>query len=179
MRTGLVPAFAALVLACALTPGSSALAQAAADRSRPSEPDRTVLQADTTGNAAPQSGAIPFKRDDEGGIGTGAAAGTAACLLLLGVWGTIQVRNKGQHSAGAAAGPWPGWWPLLGRAGARRERTLRVLETAALSPQVRLHVVTWRGKEYLVASSTSGARILDRGTTVSEPEPAVPAGEAE
>jgi hypothetical protein len=177
VRPYLLSGVAAVFLCFALMPPSIAFAQVADDRSS-AEPDRPAQAAGSNGITAPQAAPIPFKKDDQGGIGTGAAAGTAACLLLLGVWGTIQIRSKGGR------GPGPGQWPALlmlrGRGAAQRERSLRVLETAALSAQVRLHVVRWRGKDLLIASWASGAQILDPDTAPPVPDPAgVPVRESE
>lgn len=105
---------------------------------------------------------LPLKRDvDEGaGIGVEAATLTAGGLLMLGVWAAARFRRRQLGAAGRAA---PASLPWLGQLLAGRERrTLRVIETAPLTSQVRLHVVAWQGTEYLVSSSPGAVSVLDK-----------------
>lgn len=112
---------------------------------------------------------LPLKRDDDQqGIGAQGVALTAGGILLLAVWLAAQLRRRTTGGAAAKA---------RGRAGVPWLRrlvaapgALRVLETAALTSQVRMHVVAWHGREYLVSTSADAVRIVDR----RDPPPAAP-----
>jgi hypothetical protein len=102
---------------------------------------------------------LPFKRDEAGGIGAGTAVATAGLLLLLGIWAAAQ--HRARQGQGGKTGRRIGF-PWLERfATPTRERSLRVLESVPLTSQARVHVVAWRGKEYLVSTSAETVCVLD------------------
>lgn len=124
-------------------------------------------------NSAISERSIPFKRDEGAGIGAGMATGTAACLLLLGVWVALQFRAR--QGQGGSRGkrlqlPWLQWF-----GSPAGERSLRVVESASLTAQARLHVVEWRGKEYLISTSADVVRILDSAASTTGGTSAEPA----
>jgi hypothetical protein len=101
---------------------------------------------------------LRFKRDDAGEIGTSAAVATAVCLLLLAVWVGVQVKAKRGRGVKFRS-------PLRFlrfASSVSGERSLHVLESAPLTAHVRLHVVNWRGKEYLISTAAETVRVLDR-----------------
>ncbi|MFL6676164.1 MAG: flagellar biosynthetic protein FliO [Massilia sp.] len=107
---------------------------------------------------------LRFKRDDAGDIGTSAAVATAVCLLLLAVWVAVQVKAK--RGQGAKFN-----FPLRFlrlASSVSGERSLRVLESAPLTAHVRLHVVNWRGKEFLISTAAETVRVLDRAESASD-----------
>jgi hypothetical protein len=114
---------------------------------------------------------VPLRRDaDSEGVGTGTAALAAACVLLAGVWAAAQYRRRQRgavaHKPGAVSFPWLG--RLLPDVSGRQ---LRVVETASLTSQARLHVVAWQGQEYLVSTALDKVCILDRREVRPQGEP--------
>lgn len=134
------------------------------------EPPRAAV----TVNGGPGIEGVPFKRDDSGEIGTSAAVATAVCLLLLAAWVAVQVRAKrGQSTKLNISLRLPGL-PVSRPA----ERSLRVLESASLTSSVRLHIVNWRGKEYLISTAADTVQVMDTadgasGAQAGKVEPAV------
>lgn len=126
--------------------------------------DAPVVRSGSGGVATAQSGfapSLPLKRDtDSDTVGGRSAALAAACILLIAVWAAVQYRRRQRDVPGIGRAPALPWLGLLLPDSQARE--LRVVETAALAPHARLHVVAWRGREYLVSTAPGHVRVLDR-----------------
>lgn len=156
MRVGL--ALAIHVSAGMLVPVAAAEAGAAARTD--GQPVRPV--ASNAASAQPGfAPGLPLRREsDSDVVGPRSATLAAAGILLIAVWVTVQYRRRQRGVSGrlrAPALPWLGH--LLPEAQARQ---LRVVETASLTPHARLHVVAWKGREYLVSTTPGHVRVLDR-----------------
>jgi hypothetical protein len=105
--------------------------------------------------------ALPLRRDaDDAVVGPRSAALAAAGVLLLAGWVAVQYRRRQRGVPRKAGGPgWPWLGHLLPDA---QERQLRVVETASLTSHASVHVVAWKGREYLVATGPDHVRVLDR-----------------
>jgi hypothetical protein len=126
--------------------------------------DTLAVRAGSDDGAPRQSGfapGLPLKRDAaDDVVGPGRAALAAGGILLIAVWAAVQYRKRQRgvaRKAGPLAFPWLGH--LLPDAQARQ---LSVVETATLAPHAKLHVVTWKGREYLVSTAPDHVRVLDR-----------------
>ena len=110
---------------------------------------------------------LPLRREsDSDAVGPRNATLAAAGILFIAVWATVQYRRRQRGVPGrlrAPALPWLGH--LLPDAQARH---LRVVETASLTPHARLHVVVWKGREYLVSTAPDHVRVLDRREVPAE-----------
>jgi hypothetical protein len=156
MRVGL--ALAIHVSAGMLAPVAAAEPAAAA------RVDGRPARSEAAGTASAQPGiapGLPLRREsDSDVVGPRRATLAAAGILLIAVWVTVQYRRRQQGVSGrprASALPWLGH--LLPEAQARH---LRVVETASLTPHAKLHVVAWKGREYLVSTAPDHVRVLDR-----------------
>lgn len=137
-------------------------ANAQASASKPFVEQTSAQQSHDGKSESPASGArdIPFKRDEGGGIGAGTAAATAACLLLLGIWVSLQMRSRQAQGNTPHKRLRMAWLGRFVRPAG--ERSLLVLESAPLTAHARLHVVAWGGKQYLIATSAETVHVLDR-----------------
>jgi hypothetical protein len=110
---------------------------------------------------------LPLRREaGDDGVGPSAAALAALAVLMVGVWAAVQYRRR-QRGNGRTRGAAP--MPWLGRLFPDAQgRELRVLEAASLGSHARLHVVAWRGREYLVSSALDQVRVLDRRDAPAE-----------
>lgn len=104
---------------------------------------------------------LPLRREsDSDVIGPRRATLAAAGILLIAVWATVQYRRRQGGVSGRPRNPGLPWLGhLLPEAQARH---LRVVETASLTPHAKLHVVAWKGREYLVSTAPDHVRVLDR-----------------
>jgi hypothetical protein len=104
---------------------------------------------------------LPLRREsDSDAVGPRNATLAAASILLIAVWVTVQYRRRQRGMSGGLRAPGLPWLGhLLSDA---QPRHLRVVETTSLTPHARLHVVAWKGREYLVSSGPGHVRVLDR-----------------
>jgi len=137
---------------------------AAAEPSAPAHVDRDLTHsaAVDAASAPPRfAPGLPLRREsDSDAVGPGDATLAAAGILLIAVSVTVQYRRR---QRGVPGRPWLGH--LLPDA---QGRHLRVVETASLTPHARLHVVEWKGREYLVSTAPDHVRVLDRREVPAE-----------
>jgi hypothetical protein len=143
---------------------------AAAEPSAPAHVDRDLTHsaAVDAASAPPRfAPGLPLRREsDSDAVGPRNATLAAAGILLIAVWVTVQYRRRQRGVPGRLRAPaWPWLGHLLPDAQARH---LRVVETASLTPHARLHVVEWKGREYLVSTAPDHVRVLDRREVPAE-----------
>lgn len=145
----------------------------AAEPDAPTRAEPRAARGDSSDTVAAQPGfapGLPLKRDTDGDVvGARSAALAAAGILFISVWVAVQYRKRQRdlpRKVGARAFPWLGH--LLPDAQARH---LRVVETATLTPHARLHVVAWKGREYLVSTAPDHVRVLDRREVPADQPP--------
>jgi len=97
--------------------------------------------------ATTASAAIPFKPAEDTSLPTGSQWGLALvlCAVALGAALYLLHRRGGKAFIG---------WKLAG------DNLLNLVESRALSPQVQLHVVRYRGRQLLLSVSNAGTQCL-------------------
>ena len=104
---------------------------------------------------------LPLKREADGdALGPRSATLAATGILLVAVWVAVQYRRRQRGVARKGRAPALPWLGQLFPD--TQARQLRVVESTSLTPHARLHVVVWKGREYLVSTAPDHVRVLDR-----------------
>lgn len=110
----------------------------------------------STTAATTQSVPLPFRRaDDEPAFPLGGAVFLLA-LLAIAAWTWWTARRRGFAPLRPAV--LGRWRPAPGAA--RAGDAIRVVDSARVDGDVRLHVVEWRQRRYLIAFSATGAPVV-------------------
>ncbi len=131
-----------------------------------------ILTGDSaTAASSPVAPPLTFRHDETGPVFP--VGGAVLLLALLGVaawtwWATRRRRSGAAGRFGLAT-----WALASGPAGGNG--SIRVVESARLDGVTRLHVVEWRQRRYLLATSgTSAPQVLDRDDSVEPPVTSAP-----
>ncbi|SHN17881.1 hypothetical protein SAMN05192549_105182 [Duganella sacchari] len=114
---------------------------------------------------APLPATLPFRRDPDTASTAPGLAGSALAVLAVAAALALTWRaRKTRMRLPAPATPgWRGWLNVPAA-----DEVIQTLGSRQLSPGVRLHVVQWEGRRYLLAHSAAGVSLLDQQAASTE-----------